>query len=164
MGLSMEEHGAYFLLLLAAWQRGGSLENDEKTLSFYVKKSRTKWKKIAPRILPFFTNEGDILVHEHLSFEYVKAVELTKKNSLRASRAAAEMWRRKRQRRLVGNRCSEHPSSNAPEMQDLDSELEQTDKIPSERLESRTNLSKLALELPNKVSTRPASPYIREVK
>lgn len=56
--LTTEEHGAYLLLLMAAWgAEGCSLPNDEKRLAALAKLPLSRWRKIAPTILEFWTIE-----------------------------------------------------------------------------------------------------------
>jgi uncharacterized protein YdaU (DUF1376 family) len=54
--LTTEEHGAYFLLLMAAWGSDDcTLPNDEKRLAALAKLPVAKWRKIAPTVLEFWT-------------------------------------------------------------------------------------------------------------
>lgn len=54
MHLSTLEHGAYFLLILAYWQRQEPLPADPAKLSMICKLSRRDWDTIAPTIAEFF--------------------------------------------------------------------------------------------------------------
>lgn len=56
--LSTEEHGAYLLLLMAAWgTEDCSLPNDEKRLAALTKMPLARWRKVAPTVLEFWTIE-----------------------------------------------------------------------------------------------------------
>ena len=56
--LTTEEHGAYFLLLMAAWgSTDCTLPNDERRLAALAKMPVAKWRKIAPTVLEFWTIE-----------------------------------------------------------------------------------------------------------
>lgn len=57
--LFTEEHGAYFLLLMAMWRRSGSVPNDDKDLARIVGLTVSKWLKIKARLMPFLTIEND---------------------------------------------------------------------------------------------------------
>lgn len=57
--LSTEEHGAYLLLLMDAWNRGGFLPNNPEDLSRIAKVLPDKWAKIWARIGPMFTVDGE---------------------------------------------------------------------------------------------------------
>src|SRR3546814_18589523 len=56
--LTTEEHGAYLLLLMAAWgTEDCSLPNDERRLAALSKTTVQRWRKIAPTVLEFWTIE-----------------------------------------------------------------------------------------------------------
>ena len=58
--LTTEEHGAYFLLLLAAWRQDDcALPNDDKKLARIAGVSPQKWKSIRSTIMDFWTADGD---------------------------------------------------------------------------------------------------------
>jgi uncharacterized protein YdaU (DUF1376 family) len=53
--LSVEEHGAYLLLLGWAWMNGGRVPNDDTKLAYITRCSVRCWRKIAPTVRAFFT-------------------------------------------------------------------------------------------------------------
>lgn len=58
--LSTEEHGVYFLLLLAAWRQPDcALPNDDRKLARIAGVSAQKWRSIRATILDFWTVEED---------------------------------------------------------------------------------------------------------
>lgn len=74
--LTTEEHGAYFLLLMAAWGNDDcSLPHDEKRLAALVKMPIAKWRKIAPTVLEFWTIDRGRITQKRLlkEWEYVQA-------------------------------------------------------------------------------------------
>lgn len=73
MHLSTEQHGAYLLLLLTAWNRGGKLANDEGQLAIICRADKKAWSRIRGAVLPFFKVEGGFLVQTRLLVEYEKA-------------------------------------------------------------------------------------------
>lgn len=71
MHLTTEEHGAYFLLLLAAWgNEDCSLPHDEKRLAALTKMPLVRWRKIAPTILEFWTIDRGRITQKRLSKEW----------------------------------------------------------------------------------------------
>lgn len=69
--LTTEEHGAYFLLLMAAWGSADcSLPNDEKRLAALAKLPVAKWRKIAPTVLEFWTIDKGRISQKRLMREW----------------------------------------------------------------------------------------------
>lgn len=68
--LTTEQHGAYFLLLMAAWKREGYLPNDAVQLGAIARLSPARWRQHAAVILPLFQVEGEQLVQGRLAEEY----------------------------------------------------------------------------------------------
>jgi uncharacterized protein YdaU (DUF1376 family) len=83
--LDMLEHGAYFLLIGAYWQRGGPLPANERVLRGIVKASPEQWVELAPIILPFFQERDGLLHHKRIDDELAKALHRSS-----AARANAE--------------------------------------------------------------------------
>jgi uncharacterized protein YdaU (DUF1376 family) len=52
--LTTEEHGAYFLLILEYWAKGGKLPDDDAQLARIVNLSPAKWRKVKPIVKQFF--------------------------------------------------------------------------------------------------------------
>jgi uncharacterized protein YdaU (DUF1376 family) len=77
--LTTEQHGAYFLLLMACWSRAGRLPNDDARLASIAKLTPAAWKKHAPILREFFENEGDTLAHKRVLQEYEKAQEMSRR-------------------------------------------------------------------------------------
>ena len=69
--LTTEEHGAYFLLLMAAWGSGDcTLPNDEKRLAALAKLPLNRWRKIAPTVLEFWTIDRGRISQKRLAKEW----------------------------------------------------------------------------------------------
>lgn len=81
--LSTEQIGAYMLLLMAMWNAGGKLPNDDAKLARVARLSVKKWKAISADLMPFFTVDGDAIGHNRLT------KELQKSESKSQSRASA---------------------------------------------------------------------------
>lgn len=74
--LSTEQHGAYLLLLMAAWKRGGMLPDDDAQLAAIARLPPSKWAKHAPILRAFFEPEDGLLVQGRLATEYAAAVSV----------------------------------------------------------------------------------------
>ncbi len=74
--LTTEGHGAYCLLLWAAWRRGGSLVNDEKELARIVGLPLSRWRKLRAPIMAFFLISDTTLTHKRITKELEKAERL----------------------------------------------------------------------------------------
>jgi hypothetical protein len=53
--LTIEEHGAYLLLLGAMWRRNGWVPDDDRDIARILGITAAKWRKIKHRIGPFLT-------------------------------------------------------------------------------------------------------------
>ncbi|WP_083222519.1 DUF1376 domain-containing protein [Ensifer sp. LC163] len=61
--LSTEQIGAYMLLLMAMWNAGGRLPNDDAKLARVVRMSVKKWLAIKDDLLAFFDVAADEITH-----------------------------------------------------------------------------------------------------
>lgn len=70
--LSIEEHGAYFLLILACWKQDDcSLPDDDRKLARICRVSTRKWKQIRATMEAYWTVEDGRWTHERLTKERV---------------------------------------------------------------------------------------------
>lgn len=70
MHLTTEEHGAYLLLLMAAWRAEDcSLPNDDRKLARITGLSPRKWKTIKPTLIEFWPTEGERIFNARLRKE-----------------------------------------------------------------------------------------------
>lgn len=91
--LSTEQHGAYLLLLLAAWKRKGTLPNDPAQLATIARLPLPRWRQHAPVIVALFKVSGDQLLQGRLVEEYEKALAANaaqKENGKRGGRPKKE--------------------------------------------------------------------------
>lgn len=72
--LTTEQHGAYLLLLMTAWNRGGKLPTCEEQLAHICHCDKKAWMRVRSAILPFFLQEDGFYVQERLKVEYDRAV------------------------------------------------------------------------------------------
>src|SRR5690349_9296686 len=55
-GLSIEEHGAYLMLLMLAWRTvGGVIPNDDTRICRMLGITARKWAKLKPVVMSFWT-------------------------------------------------------------------------------------------------------------
>lgn len=73
--LSTEQHGAYMLLLMTAWKRGGSLPDDDGQLASIARLDMPRWRKHSATLRAFFGRQGGDLVQGRLAEEYANAVK-----------------------------------------------------------------------------------------
>lgn len=86
LDLSTEGIGAYMLLLMAMWNAGGQLPDDEVKLARIARFSLKKWRAVATEILAFFERANGRITHQRLSKELRKSEG---KSRSRASAGAA---------------------------------------------------------------------------
>lgn len=75
--LTRDQHGGYLLLLMACWNAGGRIKNDPAMLAAITKATPAEWRKLAPVLLPFFTDEGEFITHKRVIAEHEKAARLS---------------------------------------------------------------------------------------
>lgn len=75
--LTAEQHGAYLLLLMAMWTRGGALPYDPSQLARVCRVALQRWSKISPQVLNYFRMEGDHLTHNRIQKDLEHAAEVS---------------------------------------------------------------------------------------
>lgn len=71
--ISAESLGAYVLLLGGCWQAGGAIKNDPEELARRARMSPRQWKRVAPSVLQFFTENNGLLSQKRLTAELERA-------------------------------------------------------------------------------------------
>jgi uncharacterized protein YdaU (DUF1376 family) len=90
--LSLEEHGAYHLLLLIAWRSPNcALPNDDKRLAQMLGITGKKWAALKPAVMAFWTLTKDGWEQKRLTKERRWVEEKSRKNS----EAAEARWNAK---------------------------------------------------------------------
>lgn len=87
--LTTTEHGAYMLLLMAAWRtKTGSLPDDDRLLARFARMTPAQWKKARPVIVQFYTVEDGMWIQGRLKDER----DAVKQKSKRQSSKAKSRW------------------------------------------------------------------------
>ena len=109
--LSTEEHGAYLLLLMAAWRTDDcALPVDDRKLARIAKMSPRKWLAIRATVLEFWTIDGDRMWQKRLRQEH----RFVRQKSEGNRKSAVARWNRQgiENKRSVG--CDRISDRNAP--------------------------------------------------
>jgi uncharacterized protein YdaU (DUF1376 family) len=78
MHLTIDQHGAYLMLIMACWCGGGSLPNDDKILSGTCRVTEKKWReKLRPRMERFFVIDDAGWHNRRVDEELAKAKDIT---------------------------------------------------------------------------------------
>lgn len=82
-GLSLEEHGAYLLMLLELWRRDGEFPNDPKIIAKAIGTTTAKFEKVWPSIADYFEvdDERDTISQPRLTRELDAFREKSRKSS-----------------------------------------------------------------------------------
>lgn len=87
--LTTEEHGAYFLLMLAAWRQNDChLNNDDRQLARIVGLSPRKWASIRSTVLAFWQLSGERIFQARLLKEW----HFVRAKSEQNRKSAAKRW------------------------------------------------------------------------
>lgn len=92
MHLNAEQHGAYLLLLMAAWKADGKLPHDTGTLQQITRMTAQQWSRAEPILMRFFFVTEDFWIHNRVRTELEKAKENVDKKSKAGKVAAAKRW------------------------------------------------------------------------
>lgn len=90
--LTRDQHGAYLLLLMAYWRRGGPLPADDGQLAAMAKASPAEWRKLKHVISPLFTEVDGKWVQKRADVELAKAKNLTAAKADAGRKGAASKW------------------------------------------------------------------------
>ena len=87
--LTTLEHGAYLLLIMHYWQKGG-LPNDDRQLANITKMRLEHWRKKRAVLEPLFA--VGFRSHKRIERELQRSEAISKTNSERARQAAYKRW------------------------------------------------------------------------
>ena len=77
--LTTLQHGAYLLLIMAYWQRGGPLRNTDVLLSNIARTTSEEWALCRETVLEFFEERDGYLFHKRIDIELHKRAEISTK-------------------------------------------------------------------------------------
>lgn len=111
MHLTTEEHGAYLLLMMAAWRQDDcTLPNDDRKLARIAKLSTRKWAAIRETVFEFWTVEGDRIFQQRLRKERGYVVQKSEANRQNANKR----WQQQDTENKQSGECERISERNAP--------------------------------------------------
>jgi uncharacterized protein YdaU (DUF1376 family) len=109
--LTTEEHGAYFLLMLAAWrQENCDLPNDDRKLARIVGLSGRKWAAIKSTIMEFWKVENGRIFQSRLRKERAFVDQKSESNR----KSASARWNKQDVENIGSDECDRLSECNAP--------------------------------------------------
>jgi uncharacterized protein YdaU (DUF1376 family) len=90
--LARDEHGAYLLLLMAYWLRGGPLPDNDSQLSQIARASPREWRRLRAVLSPFFTISDGRWAQKRAETELAKARGLMEARSIAGQKGARAKW------------------------------------------------------------------------
>jgi uncharacterized protein YdaU (DUF1376 family) len=92
MHLSAEQHGAYLLLLMAAWKSAGRLPNNPEQLQAISRLPPAKWKASESVLRAFFFVTPEYWINNRLREELEKAIKNTEAKAISGAKGAQARW------------------------------------------------------------------------
>jgi len=79
--LTLEEQGAYRLLMDHMWIKRGAIRNDDKEVARMLRISVKRWQKIKGRLADYLIIDLGIISQKRVQRDYQRACEISKKNA-----------------------------------------------------------------------------------
>lgn len=124
--LSTLEHGAYFLLILHYWQKGG-LPNDDRKLARITRLTDSEWTSIRDTIAEFFDGDWQ---HFRIDAELATAREKHEARAEAGSKGGKASWTKRKSKQCFSNASA---MLNQPQPQPHSSEADASDAKASAR-------------------------------
>jgi uncharacterized protein YdaU (DUF1376 family) len=112
--LTTKQHGAYLLLILAAWKAGGSIPNDDARLAAITKMSAREWKAERDVLREFFDVGDKEWCHGRVIKELAEATHITQERSKAGGIGAAKRWEEHRKRMANASQTDAPSQSQSP--------------------------------------------------
>lgn len=93
MTLTTEQHGAYLLLIMAAWKEGGRLPNLNEQLQAITRLPPSKWKSYEPTLSGFFDVTPNFWTHRRVLEELDNAKKKSEARTKSGANGAAKRWK-----------------------------------------------------------------------
>lgn len=116
MHLSREDHGSYFLLILAYWSNRGPLPDDPEYLAAIAKVQQTEWQTVSKRLARFFQIGNGVWRHKRIDAELKRSQAVSEARS-RAGKAGAQAKRKQTESNaepLLEQRTTQHSTAQSP--------------------------------------------------
>jgi uncharacterized protein YdaU (DUF1376 family) len=92
--LTTEQHGAYLLLLMAYWARGGALVADDARLAATARMTPQQWAKNKPVLAEFFSEADGLWVNKRSEEELAQAQRKMEAKAKAGSTGANARWQK----------------------------------------------------------------------
>lgn len=148
--LTTTQHGAYLLLIMAYWQDGGPLPDDNETLGAITKLPDKEWRAMRPKLANYFDIAEGFWIHPRIEEEIAKAGRVSKQHSA-AGKASAEQRRRQRK----GNGC---PTDVATAVPTADPTADQPCQMSDVITSTSVDVTPLSPPLPKRSKRKPGTP------
>jgi uncharacterized protein YdaU (DUF1376 family) len=114
--LTRDQHGAYLLLLMAYWRRGGPLPADDARLAATAKATPAEWRKLKPVLSEFFTESDGCWRQKKADEELTKAGAMTEAKAAAGKLGAQKRWHSdgKQHGTAMAQPSSSHRQTDAP--------------------------------------------------
>lgn len=112
--LDCRQHGAYFLLLCAYWQKQGPLPDNDRHLAAITKSTPHAWRAMRETLAEFFTVSGGLWVHKRVEAELKIARETIALAKNRGSVAANARWKNREATNTVRDQKAPNSANSEP--------------------------------------------------
>jgi uncharacterized protein YdaU (DUF1376 family) len=113
--LDCRQHGAYFLLLCAYWQKQGPLPDNDRHLAAITKSTPHAWRAMRETLAEFFTVNDGIWVHKRVDAELKIARESIALAKNRGAVAANTRWKNRKAKNAVRENNSQNSANSETE-------------------------------------------------